>query len=522
MDGPGAGETDRDRLPAGVGERSASIEPPRPWSGRPTGGRPTGGCRDVGERCILAGMFHDESFRIEHNPPRLSYGVAATDFDGDGLPEFIVTGFGTVNVVLDRQEDGKLRDVAPANIADPHRRAIGVAAADVNADGVEELYILNTDTFMGMKRFGDRFFVPSDSGLDGYGHDRWIDLFELPVNMENPNLHAGRSVAAVDVNGTGRYAMFVANYGGPMRLHRVDDHNGVHDIAEDLGIRLVTGGRSLCIVPGFSDHSAILCGNENDANALFIRADGDQQYEEHAGALGLADRDQSARGLTVCDADNDGLLDIVMAGWEGPTRLFVRRDPGTPLSPFIDRAPSSFLEPTRNRNVIAADFDNDGYTELFFNNIGEPNRLFRVFPDHVVELDVGDAAEPDGLGTGAAVADIDGDGVLEMLVVHGESGRQPLSLYTARRAGENNHIRVTPLTAYGAPARGAVVHVYSGDHHHVRVVDGGSGYLCQMEGTAHFGLGKRRGVDAVEVVWPGGQRRRIDRPRINQKLEVTP
>ena len=30
--------------------------------------------------------------------------------------------------------------------------------------------------------------------------------------------------------------------------------------------------------------------------------------------------------------------------------------------------------------MIAADFDNDGNDELFFNNLGEPNRLFRVLP----------------------------------------------------------------------------------------------------------------------------------------------
>ena len=33
--------------------------------------------------------------------------------------------------------------------------------------------------------------------------------------------------------------------------------------------------------------------------------------------------------------------------------------------------------PSAIRTVIAADFDNDGYEELFFNNIGDTNRLFR-------------------------------------------------------------------------------------------------------------------------------------------------
>ena len=462
-------------------------------------------------------MFQDESYRLHPNHPRLSYGVAASDVDGDGRPEFIVTGFGTSNLILDWQDDGYLRDIATHTLADAHRRAIGIAAADVNSDGEEELYILNTDTFMGMKRFGDRLFARQEPG----DLDSWIDLFELPANVENPNLNAGRSVAAVDYSASGRYGIFVANYGGPMRLHTVDPRHIVRDVAGDLGVRLVTGGRSLAVVPDLGSHPAVFCGNENDGNALFVRA-ADGSYIDRAGEFDLADAGNHARGVALCDLDGDGLLDFVIGNWNGPNRLFVRRTPGDPRSPFSDRAAGAVQEAGRNRTVIAADFDNDGFTELFFNNIGEPNRLFRVRDDGVEQLDLGDADEPDGLGTGAAVADVDGDGVLELLVSHGESGEQPLSLYRSRRAEEFNFLRVAPLTDFGAPARGAVVHLYAGDRHQVRPVDGGSGYLCQMEPVAHFGLGRRREVDAVEVIWPGGRKRRIEQPSINQEIEVNP
>ena len=109
--------------------------------------------------------------------------------------------------------------------------------------------------------------------------------------------------------------------------------------------------------------------------------------------------------------------------------------------------------------MIAADFDNDGRDEIFFNNLGEPNRLFRMLagggdPD-ICMLDPGEALNPDGFGTGAAVADIDGDGVLELLVAHGERALQPLSLYKARHATGHGWLRVQPLTRFGAPARGA-------------------------------------------------------------------
>ena len=47
------------------------------------------------------------------------------------------------------------------------------------------------------------------------------------------------------------------------------------------------------------------------------------------------------------------------------------------------------------------------------------------------EIDITSNSEVNGLGTGAAVADIDKDGILELLIAHGETGNQILTLYKA-------------------------------------------------------------------------------------------
>jgi len=458
-------------------------------------------------------MFNDISHLIQDNHPRLSYGVAATDIDGDGLPEFVVTGFGDRNLVLDWDGGSEtLVDVTPESIADPTRRSIGIAAGDVDGNGREEIYVLNSDTFMGMKRFGDRFFA-----LDR--DDRWIDLFDLPINLENPNLTAGRSVLALDPDGSGYYRIVVANYGGPLRIHQVSEDRRVSDIAPKLGIELMTGGRSLCTIPDITDYPALFCGNENDANALWVR-DASGNWTERAREYGIADASGHARGVAVCDSNNDGLLDLILGNWEGPQRLFERTRDDAGTLRFVNRASAEMQAPGRVRTVVAADFDNDGRTEVFFNMLDEPNRLFRVERAGITPIDLGASAESDLPGTGAAVADIDGDGLLELLVAHGEREAQPLSLYRAADAGQNHFLRVIPLTRYGAPARGALVYLYSGDDRQVRIVDAGSGYLCQMEAVAHFGLGSRDSVDAIEIIWPGGTRRRIDNPRIDCEIEV--
>ncbi|KAK2098764.1 hypothetical protein P7K49_024215 [Saguinus oedipus] len=121
----------------------------------------------------------------------------------------------------------------------------------------------------------------------------------------------------------------------------------------------------------------------------------------------------------------------------------------------------------------------------------------------IEELNPGDALEPEGRGTGGVVTDFDGDGMLDLILSHGESMAQPLSVFRGNQVRSdlrshrsqpsgfnNNWLRVVPRTRFGAFARGAKVVLYtkkSGAH--LRIIDGGSGYLCEMEPVAHFGLG---------------------------------
>ena len=471
-------------------------------------------------------MFADVSDRIARNPPALHYGAAALDVDGDGRTEFFVAGFGGPNRVL-KWANGCLRDVAPAALADDGRQAIGVAAADIDGDGREEIYVLNTDTYAGPKQYADRLF---DARPDG----GWDDLFARPPARRVRNLAAGRSVAALDRRGTGRYGFFVANYGRPMRLYEVGPDGRLADVAPALGLDHTTGGRGLWTGPLVSARTDVVCVNEHGPNFVFANA-GDGTFAERAGEFGLRDEDEHGRGVTAFDADGDGRLDLVYGNWEGPHRLMVRKPDGT----FRDRATPAMALPSSVRTVIAADFDNDGFDELYFNNIDEPNRLFGrgkgeggrrkddvsdsafpLPPSHFFTmLGAGPAADPDGRGTGACVADIDGDGVLELLVCHGEAAAQPLSLFKVPANG-NGWLRVAPLTRFGAPARGAAVRLTVGGRTQTRVVCGGSGYLCQMEPVAHFGLGPAADVESVTATWPDGAQVTVERPAARRTLTL--
>ncbi|HYC02022.1 MAG TPA: CRTAC1 family protein [Azospirillaceae bacterium] len=440
-------------------------------------------------------MFIECSNLITANPPALSYGVAVADVDGDGRFELLIAGYKGPNRVL--KWDGQaLVDATPPLFADPDTSAISIAAADLDGDGREEIYILNTDSYGGPKQVMDRLFAC-------FGK-RWVDLLALPENFAVANRFSGRSVAAIDRLGTGRYGFVVANFGGPMNLFELDSNGRLDDLAEEVGIDGDAAARSLLCLPLLGEKPDIVVGCEMGPNLLY-RNTGEGGFEEVGADLGIADARQNARGLAVLDGD--GMFDLALGNWEGAHRLFQQRAGGG----FADVAPPELSLPSRVRTVIAADFDNDGHEELFFNNLGEPNRLFAWREERWQQIDIGDAAEPQGLGTGAAVADIDGDGMLELLIAHGETAPQPLSLYLAMPKG-HHWLRVMPLTRGGAPARGAVVRLTAGGRTQMRVIDSGSGYLCQMEPVAHFGLGDLRAVERVEIRWPDGAKQTIDSP----------
>ena len=443
-------------------------------------------------------MFSDRTDQLVDNEPFMGYGAAVTPGRED--PLVFVTGHGEANRLL-RWENGQLIDRSCGVLADTSRQAIGIAAADMDADGLEEVYVHNTDSYDGTTETTDLLL----DRIDHEGRTVWCDIFGEAPNVDRGNQYAGRSVAAVDRLGTGRYGMAVASYGAVLRYYELGDDREITDMAEVVGLECDCYCRSLVAAPLVSASMDLFVGTDDGPNRLFRNDDG--HFVEVAAECGIDDTSCDCRGAVVVD---DGeAFGIATVGWKTRNCLFRRE-----ASQFTDVAPASFAEPTTARTLLAADFDNDGRQELFVNALGEPNRLFGHRDRTWEQLDIGDALEPDGCGTGAVVVDLNDDGRLELLVVHGEDEAQPLSLYTVET--DNSWLRVAPTTQYGAPARGAVVILETDQSRQQRVVDAASGYLCQSEPVAHFGLGGETTASeepqAVTVRWPDGRERTVDSP----------
>ncbi|XP_028341251.1 cartilage acidic protein 1 isoform X3 [Physeter macrocephalus] len=304
----------------------------------------------------------------------------------------------------------------------------------------------------------------------------------------------------------------------------------LRDVAAEAGVSKYTGGRGVSVGPILSSSASdIFCDNENGPNFLFHNQ-GDGTFVDAAASAGVDDPHQHGRGVALADFNRDGKVDIVYGNWNGPHRLYLQMSAHGKVR-FRDIASPKFSMPSPVRTVIAADFDNDQELEIFFNNFAHrsssANRLFRIIRrEHgdplIEELNPGDALEPEGRGTGGVVTDFDGDGMLDLILSHGESMAQPLSVFRGNQGFSNNWLRVVPRTRFGAFARGAKVVLYtkkSGAH--LRIIDGGSGYLCEMEPVAHFGLGKDE-ASSVEVTWPDGKMasRNVASTEMNSVLEI--
>ena len=454
---------------------------------------------------VNADFFENISNKIVNNPKRLSYGISVADIDQNEKYEFIVTGFGYPNLALS-YDKGKLINVTSQKIfSDEFRKTIGVAACDVDRDGYEEIYFLNTDTYSGTKKYSDRLI-----DLEG---NNFLDLFEIEKNKEELNLTAGRSVACVDRKGNGEYGLYISNYGGPTRFYEIED-NKIKDKSADLNLDKVTGGRAVVSGHILTDRSDIFAANERGANFLLKNNNG--VFEDLAFNYRVDDVIQNGRGTALSDILYRGRLDIISGNWQGYHRAYVLKD-----NQFKDIGNSKFDKPSRIRTIISADFDNDGYDEVFMNNIAEPNKLFKIRENgkfEEIKLETG--LEADGYGTGAAVADIDNDGILELLVSRGESKEQPLTLYKAKIDKQTKYLRIKPINKFGAPARGATVTLLSNQRKHSKTIDSGSGYLCQMEPVAHYGIRKNEKDFKVQVKWTNGSKDIIKINSLNQTIIV--
>ena len=491
-------------------------------------------------------------------PETMGGGVAFFDYDNDGDPDLLFVNSATwpwrpqpatpaTSKLYRNRGDGTFEDVSEATGMDVVLYGMGVATGDYDGDGFVDAFV----TAVGENRLfrnvgGERFVdVTAETGVSG-SPDAW-----------------STSAAFADIDADGDLDLFVCNYvawspeidrevdyrltgigrayGPPTDFPGTDsylyrnDGGTFTDVSDEAGVRVSnpsTGqpvGKALAVLPTDVDGDRrldLVVANDTVRNFLFLNI-GEGRFREAGVDMGLAfDAGGAATGAMGVDAaryDNDDKLAVVIGNFANEMSSFYVSRPGEGL--FSDDAIVSGVgAPSRRAltfGVFFFDADLDGRLDMLAANghvepaiqrvqasqsYAQPSQLFwncgTDCPRRYALLErVGDLADP-VVGRGAAYADIDNDGDLDVAIT--QVGQGAVLLRNDQASG-HNWVRVK--LASQSPNRhaiGAVVTAVVENHRQVRAVNPARSYLSQVELPLTFGLGDAPRLDELTVEWPSG------------------
>ncbi|MEM7307529.1 MAG: CRTAC1 family protein [Planctomycetota bacterium] len=481
-------------------------------------------------------------------PEIMGGGAALVDVDADGdLDAYLVQSGGvrvaaakrSPNRLFQNDGSGRFDDVTDGSGAGDRGYGMGVAAGDVDGDGLPELYVTNVGDNALLANLGEaRFDDVTDSARAAAGGwsssaafldadlDGDLDLFVVRYIVWDPD----QELDCANDMGTPDYCSPTA-YGAPaLDLLLANRGDGVFDDASRRAGIDAVAANGLGIVCGDYDGDGwtdVFIANDQDPDLLWRNA-GDGTFRDESYRAGCAlDRDGQAKagmGVAAADVDEDGDEDLLVCNLSRESDSYFENRG----EHFVDRTTQLGLR-QRSRaftrfGVGFADFDQDGRLDLFQANgrvlrrypsyaeadeYAEPNLVLRGTADgRLVEVlpPGGTSENVAATSRAAAFGDVDGDGAVDVLVVNRDA-RAHLLVNRVEERGAWIGLRV--LAASGADALHAVVDVRAGPRQLRREVRAAASYLASSSPLLHIGLGALEEVDEVRVRWPDGTEQRF-------------
>lgn len=508
-------------------------------------------------------------------PETMGGGVAFLDYDGDGDSDLLFVSSSTwpgdpavtprpTPVLYQNDGSGKFSDVTQKAGLDVSLYGMGVAVGDYDNDGDSDLFLTAVGPNHLFRNDGGRFTdVTRSAGVAGadtswsssagfldYDNDGDLDLFVANYVQWSREID---EKLAFSLNGTDRaYGPPKSFLGSHSYLYR-NDGPSFADVSAEAGIQVTNkfaadqpAGKALALAFVDIDEDGwidIFVANDTVQNFLFRNVQG--KFEEQAVTAGVAydtmGNARGAMGVDIADYRNQGELAIAVGNFANEaTSFFVEQ--GSPWE-FADMADVEGIgSPSRLHlkfGVLFLDYDLDarldllqanGHLEEEINSV-QPSQhyeqsaqlFWNVGPDArscYVEVDaktLGDLSKPI-VGRGAAFADIDGDGDLDVTLT--QSKGAPLLLRNDQATG--HHWLAVKLHGKKSnrDAIGAWVELTADGVTQRRQVMPTRSYLSQVELPVTFGLGTATKVDSLKITWPGGKKQDAAVSAIDRRIVI--
>ncbi len=519
--------------------------------------------------------------KLDHIMPQIASmgaGVAVSDFDRDGWPDFYVTNSGedSKNALYRNNRDGTFTDVADQlGVADMNRRETGVSMGaiwgDYDNDGFEDLFLykwgrpelFHNNGGSSFTRGTDTAKFPNWINANtalwfDYDRDGLLDLFIGGYFREDLNLWK------LDTTEIMPESFEYARNGGRKYLYHNLGDGQFEEVSEKLGIKsnrwaLAVGAADLRGT-GYPD---LFIANDYGVSELYFNDQG-KGFIDAGEKTGVGFAPKSGMNVSFGDVMNTGSQSIYVSNIseEGillqGNNLWMPRAGTSGEDLKFDNAASGFDVELGGWSWGSqfADLNSDGNLDLFLTNgyvslepgsnywydfskvtvgnntiIGDArnwapmnNRSLSGYQSKRVWLNDGagrfnEVAQSVGVnetfdGRAVAVADLWNRGSMDVIVAN---QRSPLLIYKNNVTAQNNWIGFElEGSVSNRSAIGTQVTAHWNGQQQVKEVHGGIGFCAQSDRRLHFGFGKADKVDKIVIRWASGRIQTIERPELNK------